>query len=153
MAKRTRAVEAVAAIDHEILSYAPSHDHFGEHSVAELGLDADAVLKTLVVQHERDLALCLVPVSKRLSLKAAAHALGWKNAELADPGRAQRATGYIIGGISPLGTLTALRTLIDAPCAALPTVTVSGGQRGLSISLAPSDLARLTGAEFVQLGV
>ncbi|EEI15842.1 YbaK/EbsC family protein [Corynebacterium lipophiloflavum] len=127
MAKKTRAVEAVAAIDHELLSYTPSRDHFGEHSVAELGLDPSTVLKTLVVQHERDLALCLVPVSGRLSLKAAARALEWKNAALADPGRAQRATGYVIGGISPLGTATELRTLIDAPCAAVPTVTVSGG--------------------------
>ena len=97
--------------------------------------------------------MCLVPVAKRLSLKAAAHTLGWKNAELADPGRAQRATGYIIGGFSPWVSLTLRRSLTYAPCAALPTVTVSGGQRGLSISLAPSDLARLTGAEFVQLGV
>ncbi|QPK83712.1 aminoacyl-tRNA deacylase [Corynebacterium qintianiae] len=151
MTKATRAVEAVGGTAHEVLRYSPSQDNFGEHSAAELGLDPSAVLKTLVVGHGRELALCCVPVSRRLSLKAAAQALGWKKAALADPARAQRATGYVVGGISPLGTLTALRTLIDAPVSALPSVTVSGGQRGLSIQLSPRDLAALTGAEFVAL--
>lgn len=151
MAERTRALTAVRDVPHEVLEYTPSKDHFGAHSVAELGLDPARVLKTLVVEHGRDLALCLVPVAGRLDPKAAARALGWKNAALTDPARAQRTTGYVVGGISPLGTATKLRTLIDTTVAALSTVTVSGGQRGVSIALAPSDLAALTGAEFAPI--
>ena len=117
----------------------------------ELGLDPAAVLKTLVISHERDLAICCVPVAGHLSLKAAAKALGWKRAEMADPAKAQRATGYVVGGISPLGTLHALPTLIDASVADLPAITVSAGQRGLSARLRPADLAALTGARFAPI--
>ena len=151
MAEKTRALTALKGTDHEVLTYSPSQDHFGEHSAAELGLDPAAVLKTLVVAHERDLAICCVPVAGHLSLKAAAKALGWKRAEMADPSKAQRATGYVVGGISPLGTMHKLPTLIDASVADLPAVTVSAGQRGLSARLAPRDLAELTGADFAPI--
>ena len=152
MADRTRALTLVRGVPHEVLEYHPSQDNFGEHSAAELGLDPAGVLKTLVVSHDRELALCCVPVAGRLSLKGAAAALGWKKAVLADPSKAQRATGYVVGGISPLGTRTRLRTLIDASVAGRADVTISGGQRGLSIRLAPADLANLTGGSFVALG-
>lgn len=151
MAEKTRALTALHATDHEILTYAPSQDHFGAHAAEELDLDPAAVLKTLVVAHERDLAICCVPVDGHLSLKAAAKALGWKRAEMADPAKAQRATGYVVGGISPLGTLHTLPTLIDASVADLSTVTVSAGQRGLSARLSPRDLAELTGAQFAAI--
>ncbi|MDY5786375.1 MULTISPECIES: aminoacyl-tRNA deacylase [unclassified Corynebacterium] len=152
MAARTRALQALESTEHEVLEYSPSQDHFGQHSVDELGLDADAVLKTLVVDDgSGTLALCCVPVSAHLSLKLAAKALGWKRARMADPARAQRATGYVVGGISPLGTLTKLPTLIDASATDFPTVTVSAGQRGLSARLDPQELARLAGARFVAL--
>ncbi len=151
MAEKTRALTALHATDHEILTYAPSQDHFGAHAAEELDLDPAAVLKTLVVAHERDLAICCVPVDGHLSLKAAAKALGWKRAEMAEPAKAQRATGYVVGGISPLGTLHTLPTLIDASVADLPTVTVSAGQRGLSARLSPQDLAELTGAQFAAI--
>lgn len=151
MAEKTRALTALHGTDHEVVTYAPSQDHFGAHAAEELDLDPAAVLKTLVIAHERDLAICCVPVDGHLSLKAAAKALGWKRAEMAEPARAQRATGYVVGGISPLGTLHALPTLIDASVADLPTVTVSAGQRGLSARLSPRDLAELTGAQFAAI--
>lgn len=151
MAEKTRALTALHGTDHEVLTYAPSQDHFGAHAAEELDLDPAAVLKTLVIAHERDLAICCVPVDGHLSLKAAAKALGWKRAEMAEPAKAQRATGYVVGGISPLGTLHSLPTLIDAAVADLPTVTVSAGQRGLSARLSPRDLAELTGAQFAAI--
>lgn len=151
MAEKTRALTALHATDHEVLTYAPSQDHFGAHAAEELDLDPAAVLKTLVIAHERDLAICCVPVDGHLSLKAAAKALGWKRAEMAEPAKAQRATGYVVGGISPLGTLHTLPTLIDASVADLPTVTVSAGQRGLSVRLSPRDLAELTSAQFAAI--
>lgn len=151
MAEKTRALTALHGTDHEVLTYAPSQDHFGAHAAEELDLDPAAVLKTLVIAHERDLAICCVSVDGHLSLKAAAKALGWKRAEMAEPAKAQRATGYVVGGISPLGTLHTLPTLIDASVADLPTVTVSAGQRGLSAQLSPRDLAELTGAQFAAI--
>lgn len=155
MAARTRALAAVERTAHTILEYEPSQDHFGEHAAAELGTDPQSTLKTLVIAHTgsaRELALCCVPVAGHLSLKAAAKALGWKHAEMADPAKAQRATGYVVGGISPLGTLRELPLLIDASVEPLPAVTVSAGQRGLSIELSPADLARLAGGEFAAIG-
>ncbi|WP_284523139.1 YbaK/EbsC family protein [Corynebacterium aquatimens] len=105
MAARTRAIAAVEDTPHRVLEYAPSQDHFGDHAAAELGIDPAATLKTLVIARAgapRDMALCCVPVAGHLALKAAAKALGWKHAEMADPAKAQRATGYVVGGISPL---------------------------------------------------
>lgn len=151
MAEKTRALTTLKNTPHEVLTYTPSQDHFGEHSAQELGLDPTAVLKTLVISHDRDLAICCVPVAGHLSLKAAAKALGWKRAEMADPAKAQRATGYVVGGISPLGTLQKLPTLIDASVTHLPAITVSAGQRGLSARLAPGDLAALTNAQFADI--
>lgn len=153
MAAKTHALEVVqeAGVEHEVLSYTAGTDHFGEHAVEELGLDAAQTLKTLVIRHEREYAICCVPVAGHLSLKHAAKALGWKNAEMADPKAAQRLTGYIVGGISPLGTKQALPTLIDASVRHSPTITVSAGQRGLSIALSAADLAELCSAEFADI--
>lgn len=151
MAAKTRALSAVNDVRHEVLTYEPSQDNFGQHAAIELGLNEDGVLKTLVVAHERELAVCCVPVSGHLSLKHAAKALGWKRAEMAEPAKAQRATGYVVGGISPLGMLQKLQVLIDASLRDLPTITVSAGQRGLSVQLAPVDLAELTGGEFADI--
>ena len=122
MAAKTQALAFLdaAGVPYELLEYAAHTDHFGDHAVAELGIDPAVTLKTLVIHHERDFAVCCVPVAGQLSLKKAAKALGWKNAEMAAPKDAQRVTGYIVGGISPLGTKQALPTLIDASLTPLP---------------------------------
>lgn len=153
MAAKTRAIDVLehSGIAYELLTYTAHTDHFGDHAVSELGLDPALTLKTLVIHHDRDYAVCCVPVAGQLSLKKAAKALGWKNAEMADPSAAQRLTGYIVGGISPLGTKTQLRTLIDASLAHAPTITVSAGQRGLSVAVNPQDLADAAGAEFADI--
>ena len=154
MSARTRAIAAAKSVEHTVLEYTASQDHFGEHSVTQLGVDPRGTLKTLVVSNSaqpREMALCCVPVAGHLSLKAAAKALGWKKAQLAEPKKAEHATGYIVGGISPLGTLQKLPVLIDASVTPFPTIIVSAGQRGLSLELSPNDLAALAGAKFAKI--
>lgn len=102
------------------------------------------MFKTLVVQTDRgQLAVGLVPVSASLDLKAMASALGAKRVALADAAAAERSSGYVVGGISPLGQRRALRTVVDASAEVLPRMCVSAGRRGLQIALAPADLLRL----------
>jgi len=104
------------------------------------------VLKTLLVDVDGRLVVAVVPVAASLDLKALAAAAGGKRAAMADPARAQRSSGYVLGGISPLGQRTRLATVVDASALAWPTVLVSGGRRGLQVELAPDDLVRLTNA-------
>ncbi|AJE32428.1 Cys-tRNA(Pro)/Cys-tRNA(Cys) deacylase ybaK [Corynebacterium humireducens NBRC 106098 = DSM 45392] len=137
-----------AAVPHLLHTFEAGTDDFGEQAAAALDVDPHLILKTLVVDTGRELAVCCVPVTGRLSLKKAAAALGVKSLDLADPAKAQRATGYVTGGISPLGQKRRLRTVIDASVEKQPQVYVSGGRRGLDIALDPQDLARLTGAQF-----
>lgn len=153
MAAKTQALAVLdaAGVPYKLLEYAAHTDHFGDHAVEDLGIDPAVTLKTLVIHHERNFAVCCVPVVGQLSLKKAAKALGWKNAEMAIPKDAQRVSGYIVGGISPLGTKQALPTLIDASLAPSPTTYVSAGRRGLSLALNPQDLARVVGASFAPI--
>lgn len=108
------------------------------------------MFKTLVAQTDRaadkGLVVAAVPVDKQLDLKALARELGCKRAALADPAVAERTTGYLVGGISPLGQKRALRTVVDESALSCETVLVSGGRRGLDVELAPADLLRLTDA-------
>lgn len=152
MTPAIRAAER-AKVAHRVLSYThdPDAPAYGPEAAAALGLDPRQVFKTLIVSVEGGarggvLAVMLVPVDRQLDLKGAADALGAKRAALADGHLAERATGYVIGGISPLGQRKQLRTVIDASAMEWREIFVSAGRRGLELALAPADLARLTSA-------
>lgn len=127
--------------------YDPSADAIGLHAAAALGLDPALVYKTLIVQLEpKGLACAVIPVAAKLDLKAIAAAAKVKKADLADPALAEKTTGYLVGGISPLGQKKALPTFVDASAEGLAEMVVNGGRRGLQILLAPADLARIAKA-------
>ncbi len=119
---------------------------YGMEAAEALGLDPDQVFKTLVVVADEELAVAILPVSCQLSLKAAAAALGAKRAEMCDPVRAERATGYVVGGISPFGQRKRLATVIDETSELFETIYVSGGRRGVDLGVAPADLLDVLGA-------
>jgi len=125
---------------------------FGLESAAKLGVNATRVFKTLMAEVDGCLVCAVVPASGQLDLKALAAALRAKRAEMAEPVVAERATGYVVGGISPLGHKTPHPTVIDDSAIQFTTIIVSGGRRGLSIELAPSDLARLTHGVVAPIG-
>src|SRR5699024_1188340 len=117
-----------------------------------LGLDPARVFKTLMIDLDGELAVAVVPVSGSLDLKRAAAALGAKKAQMADAATAQRATGYVLGGISPFGQKRAHRTVIDQSALDHPTVFVSGGRRGLDLEVSPADLVAQTRAVTAAIG-
>ncbi|WP_414939469.1 Cys-tRNA(Pro) deacylase [Amycolatopsis sp. cmx-11-51] len=129
------------AYDHD-----PRAESYGLEAVEALGLDPARVFKTLVAEVDGKLTVGVVPVTGQLDLKALAAAAGGKKAKMADPAAAQRATGYVLGGISPLGHRSRLPVVIDASAEKFETVHCSAGRRGLEVELAPGDLVRLTGA-------
>ena len=124
----------------------PRSQAYGEEAAEALGVDPRRIFKTLIAAVEGRLACAVVPVAARLDLKAFAAALGGKRAELADPAAAARATGYVVGGISPLGQRSRLKVVVDASAAEFETVYVSAGKRGLQVQLAPADLVRAADA-------
>jgi Cys-tRNA(Pro)/Cys-tRNA(Cys) deacylase len=123
-----------------------SEESYGEAAADALGVPRDRLFKTLVTEVDGDLTVAVVPVSATLDLKALAGAAGGKRAAMADPAAAERVTGYVRGGISPLGQRKRLPTVVDSSSSEFPTIYVSAGRRGLQIELAPADLVRLTGA-------
>lgn len=124
----------------------PRATSYGLEAAEALGADPARVLKTLLADVDGRLVVGIVPVTGQLDLKALARAVGGRKAQLADPAAAERATGYVVGGISPLGQKRAHPTVLDVSALAHPTVLVSGGRRGLDVELAPADLVTLTSA-------
>ncbi|USQ74802.1 Cys-tRNA(Pro) deacylase [Ornithinimicrobium cryptoxanthini] len=131
----------VRAYDHD-----PAAASYGLEAAQALGVDPARVLKTLLVETDAGLGVGIVPVARQLDLKAVAAALGQKKAVMADPTVAERTTGYVVGGISPLGQRKSLPTVLDSTATQFATVLVSGGKRGLDLELAPQDLIALTRA-------
>ncbi|MET0899860.1 MAG: aminoacyl-tRNA deacylase [Mycobacterium sp.] len=150
----TPAIAALVAAGtpHEVLQYHhdPRSQAFGEEAVAELAVAGDVspeqIFKTLVIAVPAGLAVAVLPVPAKLSFKAAAAALGMPKAAMAEPAAAQRSTGYVLGGISPLGQRKTLATVIDESALLWDRVLCSAGKRGLEIALAPADLIALTKA-------
>ena len=130
----------------------PSSGSFGTEAAEAMGVAPERVFKTLLADVDGKLTVAVVPVSGSLDLKALATAVGGKKAAMADPAAAERSTGYVLGGISPLGQRKPLRTVLDASALAFETVFCSGGRRGFEIELAPADLVRLTSAVTAAIG-
>ncbi len=132
----------------------PDADSYGLEAALALGIEAQRVFKTLLVSLQggnAQLAVGIVPVNSQLDLKALAAVAGAKKASMADPQQAERVTGYVVGGISPLGQKKRLPTFIDASAIEYATVFVSAGRRGLEIELAPQDLQSLCQAKLVSI--
>ncbi len=153
MAKKPSGTPALRALDAARVAYTVreyAHDpravSFGLEAAAALGLPPGRVFKTLLASDGRQLVVGIVPVDRTLDLKALAVALGLKKHALADPAAAERSSGMVVGGISPIGQKRALPTVLDASAVEYDTVLVSGGRRGLDVELAPADLVRLTAA-------
>jgi Cys-tRNA(Pro)/Cys-tRNA(Cys) deacylase len=129
----------------------PANTNFGLEAATALGLDPDRVFKTLLADVDGRLVVGIVPVTGKLDLKRLAAAVGGKRAAMADPAVAERKTGYVVGGISPIGQKTAHPTVIDETAELWDTVYVSGGRRGLDLELAPADLVRATDATLADI--
>lgn len=154
----TRAIEAArrAGVPHTVHEYA--HDPratlrgggqgYALEAVQALGVEPGRVFKTIVIAVDGRLGLAVVPADAEVDLKAVADALGGRKAAVAPAAEAERATGYVLGGISPIGTRRPLPTVVDASAAGWPTIHVSAGRRGLEIELAPADLLRLASGSF-----
>ena len=147
------ALLAREGVDHTVHAYeAGTGGSYGEAGARALGVEPERMLKTLLADLDGALVCAVVPVAGSLDLKALAHALGGKRAVMAEPARAERSSGYVVGGISPLGQRARLRTAVDESAELYDTVLVSAGRRGLSVELDPGDLVRLTGAVVADIG-
>ena len=140
-----------AKVKYQLYNY--EHDSsissYGEEAAVKLSVSSDRVFKTLLVNlGGKELAVAIIPVSRQLNLKSAASVLGAKKAVMADPKVVERATGYVLGGVSPLGQKKRLRAVIDESARSFSSIYVSGGRRGLDIELDPAVLAGLIGAGF-----
>lgn len=142
-----------AGIDFTLHPYEHHDDntHFGDEAVAALGNDPARVFKTLVADLGRQLVVAVVPVAQQLDLKALAAAFGAKKATMADPQVAARSSGYVVGGISPIGQRTKLPTVLDSSADDFDTIFISAGRRGLQVELAPADLRTITDARSARI--
>lgn len=143
-----------AKIAYTLHSYThdPASASYGEEASEKLGISADRVFKTLIVQIDgRELVVAVIPVSSMLSMKQIAKAAGGKKAQMASGADVERSSGYILGGVSPLGQKKRLRTFIDETAENFSTIYVSAGRRGLEIELSPDDLVEITDGEMAAL--
>ena len=145
---------AAAGIPYTPRPYAhePGAAGYGLEAAAALGAEPERVFKTLLAEVDESLVVAIVPVSCRLDLKALAVAAGGRRATMADPALAERRTGYVVGGISPIGQRTPLPTWLDESALRWPSILVSGGRRGFDLELAPADLVAITGATLADIG-
>lgn len=145
----TPATVALAKLGIDFVARSYQHDpavnDFGREAAEALGVSADRVFKTLLAEADGTLVVGIVPVAGKLDLKALAAAVGARKAVMADPALAERKTGYVRGGISPIGQRTRLRTVLDESALGHDTVLVSGGRRGFDLELAPKSLLLATG--------
>lgn len=147
-AKREKVKFSIHEYDHD-----PSCESYGEEASVKLGIDNNRVYKTLVVSlGGKDLGVAIIPVSNMLDLKLFAKAVKVKKVAMADKKAVERSTGYILGGVSPIGQKKKLKTIIDASAKEFDTVFVSAGKRGLEIELSPNDLSGLTDGSFEKIG-
>jgi len=155
MARQTRATLALArtGFAFTVLTYAydPTADSIGLHAAAALGEPPGRVLKTLIAEVDGKPVCTILASDRSIAMKRLAAALGGKSAAMMPPAKAERLTGYKVGGISPLGQRHAVPTFLDSAAIDEPHVFVNGGQRGLQIRLSPADLAAATGARVVHL--
>ena len=132
----------------------PNNQHFGDEAAEKLGIDPNRSFKTLLVAENGDqkkLACFVLATANMLNLKKAAKSIGVKKVEMADKDAVQKSTGYLVGGISPLGQKKRVKTVINSTALEFETIYVSGGKRGLSVEIAPQDLAKVLGAEFTDI--
>ncbi|WP_343597223.1 Cys-tRNA(Pro) deacylase [Acinetobacter sp.] len=129
----------------------PQAKSFGLEAAEKLNLDVAEVFKTLLVTDDKNHYVAILPVQHQLNLKKVAAALGCKKLHMADPKDAERLTGYLVGGISPLGQKKRLKTVVDRTAQSLTKMYVSGGKRGLDIGLNPNDLAQILDAKFADV--
>lgn len=159
MASRTGAgTPATVALTRAKIAYTlhpyehdPRAEAYGDEAAAALGVEPARIFKTLIATVDGRLVCAVVPVARRLDVKALAAALGGKRAAMADPAAAARATGYVVGGISPLGHRSRLPVVVDDSASGLDTVYVSAGRRGLQVQLSPSDLVRAAAARLAPI--
>lgn len=148
MATGTPATVALTAAGIAFTPHAYEHDaantNFGLEAATALELDPERVFKTLLADVDGSLVVAIVPVTGKLDLKALAAAVGGRKAELADPKLAERKTGYVVGGISPIAQKTSHPTFLDETAELFDTIFVSGGRRGFDLELAPADLLAIT---------
>ena len=147
-AKKANVIFHVHKYEHD-----PSSSSYGEEASSKLGIDADRVFKTLVVSiGDKEFAVAVLPVSRQLDVKLFAKALGIKKVMMADKKDVERMTGYVLGGVSPIGQSKRLLTVIDESAENFDTIFVSAGRRGLEIELSPKDLSSLTSGSFMNIG-